>query len=221
MTHRFVGASVLALVLGGASPAFALTRQAAFEWAPASGPVAGYAVYASINGAAERLVDTVAAPSAVLSVESSATVRVRVAAYDSAGRLGPPSAASVPVRLCPGDFDGDETVGITDWSDAKSCVGQLGEGFCAAADSDGNGTVSLSDLYALHLGANACPPAVCLGDFDGDHVIGVTDWSIAKGCLGETAQGICALGDFDGDGVISLADYYVEVGALGTDRCAQ
>jgi hypothetical protein len=211
---------VLALVLGGASPAFALTRQAAFVWAPATGPVAGYAVYASIDGAAEELVATVPAPSAILAVESSATVSVRVAAYDSAGRLGPSSAASDPLRLCPGDFDGDGTVGITDWSDATSCLGQVAVGDCAAADIDLDGVVGISDLKALNIGADACPPKLCLGDFDGDGLIGLTDWTAARSCLGAPAQGACAPGDYNGDGVVSLFEVNTVAKSIGTDACA-
>ena len=220
MTHRYVGASILALVLGWASPAIALTRQAAFEWAPASGPVAGYAVYASINGAAQALVAYVSVPSATLSVESGAFVRVSVAAYDSAGRLGPPSAASDPVRLCPGDFDGDGIVGPADLSDARSCVGQAAEGFCAGADIDLDGAIRLSDMASLIVGADACPPARCPGDFNGDHVIGFRDLAAAKSCFGQAAVGACAAADFNGDGRISMADLTNIQRALGSDTCS-
>jgi hypothetical protein len=212
---------MLALMVGWASPASATTRQAAFQWAPATGPVAGYAVYASINGAFDQLVSYTLVPSATLSVESSASLRVGVAAYDSAGRLGPRSDASVPLRLCPGDFDGDQIIGIMDWMAARSCLGQPGQGFCAAADVNLDGTVGGLDLQSATVGSAACPPAQCLGDFDGDQIIGVADWNAARSCLGQPALGICAAGDYDGNGIVASYEVSYMRQSLGSDACTQ
>jgi len=224
MKHRFASATVLAILLGGASPALALSRVAGFEWSPSTGPVAGYAVYASIGGSVEELVATVAVPSASIDVESDAYVSVRVAAYDGAGHLGPLSDPSPLVRLCPGDFDGDELIGGADWVDARSCFGKPAEGFCAGADLDFNGVVDSIDLHSLSLGSDACAlaaiPTVCLGDLDGDHVIGFVDFAKAKACLGQPAQGACAAADFNGDGIVGGIDINSARLAIGSNACA-
>ncbi len=224
MTHRSVNATVLALVLvlvlGGARPAFALTRQAAFEWTPATGPVAGYAVYASVNGAAEALVAYVTAPAVTLNIESSASLSVRVAAYDSAGRLGPASATSDPLRLCPGDFDGNGTVEITDWFVARSCFGQVAQGYCAGAEINLDNLVGAADINSLKVGADACPTVLCPGDFNGDQVIGPGDLAATQNCLGQPAAGTCASGDANGDGTVSLTDLKYFNLVYGSDACS-
>src|SRR5262245_12792354 len=108
--------SVLLLTLSGlglvfaAIPAGATVRTAPYSWTPASGPVAGYLVYLSVDGGPEENYGAVGLPSAVIELDSGAQVVVRVAAYDSAGRIGPFSDASPRLRLCPGDFDGNQTI---------------------------------------------------------------------------------------------------------------
>jgi len=224
MKHRFASAAVLAILIGGPSPAFAFPRVASFEWSPATGPVAGYAVYASIGGGVEELVAAVAVPSADLLVASGAYVSVRVAAYDGAGLLGPFSDPAPLVRLCPGDFDGNEMIGISDLLDARSCFGQPGVGFCAGADLDSNGGVGISDFQLMGLGSNACAlaetPTVCLGDLDGNHSIDSADYVQARACYGLPAQANCAAADFDGNGVISLPDLSSVRLAFGSNACA-
>jgi hypothetical protein len=205
----------------GASPASAISREAVFAWTPATGPVAGYAVYASIGDASEELVGSVTAPSAALDVDSNAYVTVRVAAFDSAGREGPRSDASQPVRLCPGDFDGDEVLGMMDWADAQSCFGSAATGFCAGADIDqSGGTVSLFDLQSLTIGSEACGSSACAGDFDDDRFIGLSDVGQARNCLGQLAQGACVAGDMDGNGMVSLFDITYMTSALGLEACS-
>ena len=70
-------------------------------------------------------------PSAVIELDSGAQVVVRVAAFDGAGRVGPRSDASSPLRLCPGDFDGDEVIETTDVDSAKSCLFKPAKDYCA------------------------------------------------------------------------------------------
>lgn len=223
MSHRWISAFALTLVLSGVSPAFAATRVAGFSWAPASGPVAGYAVYASIGGSVEELVATVASPSAIVEVESSRFVSVRVAAYDSAGRLGPLSDPSYPVRLCPGDFDGDEITGPYDRFEVRNCLGQIAEGYCAGADFDLDGSVGLSDWNQVSVGADACALAdalACPGDFDGDHAIGSRDVAQALSCLDRPASGACAAGDFNGDGTVSAGEVNFVIRSVGATGCS-
>ena len=219
MTHRIVSAAVLALIVGGASPALAFSRIASFAWSPATGPVAGYAVYASIGGAAERLVATVAATSADIVVDSGVYFTVRVAAYDATGRVGPFSDPASELRLCPGDFDGDEVVGLADYFDARTCLGLPGTGFCAGADLDFDGVVGMNDLLASSVGSDACAGVLCLGDFDGDHAIGLADYAAALNCYGGSAAGACAPGDFDANGVISPFDLNTLGGLIGSNAC--
>jgi hypothetical protein len=224
MKHRFASAAVLAILIGGPSPAFAFPRVASFEWSPATGPVAGYAVYASIGGGVEDLVAAVAVPSADVLVASGVYVSVRVAAYDSAGRLGPLSDPAPLVRLCPGDFDGNEVIGMSDVTNARACFGSPADGFCAGADADLDGWIEFSDLQSLSLGSDACAlaasSAACLGDLDGDHLIGFADFSQARACLGRPAQGACAAADFDGNGIISGLDVNLVRLAFGSNACA-
>lgn len=226
MNHQFFGAAVVALLLGGAGSALAYPREASYAWAPASGPVAGYAVYASIGGNAEELVGAVPEPSASIEVESGVYVTVRVAAYDAAGRFGPLSEAASLVRLCPGDFDGDEVTGYDDVTDARSCFGATVEGFCAGADVDLDGTIEFTDIQALSVGANACAlvaapePTICLGDLDGDGAIGYSDYHDARACLGKLAQGACAAADVDGDGIVSSTDVHSVRRAIDANACA-
>jgi hypothetical protein len=222
VTHRIAGAVALALtLLAGASPASALTRLAAFAWTPATGPVAGYAVYASIGASIEELVASVSAPIVMIEVDSNEFVSVRVAAYDSTGREGPRSDASEPVRLCPGDFDGDEVLGVMDFADAQSCFGQPASGFCAGADLDeSGGMVSILDLQSVKLGFEACASTACPGDFDDDRYIGLSDFGQARNCLGQAAQGACLAGDMDRNGFVSIFDVNYLASVIGSEACS-
>jgi len=221
VTHRWICACVLTLALGGATPAFANTRIAVFSWTAATGPVAGYAVYATTKGAANQLVATVTGTRVVVGVEANERITLRIAAYDSSGNLGPLSDASAPLRLCPGDFDGDEVVGTQDWLDARNCIGKWGIGICAGADLDLDAIVSVSDFKALKVGAEACPPSqTCPGDFDDDGQIGASDVLRAQQCFGQPAQGDCIAGDMDGNGVISSYDINYQSGLWGQAACA-
>jgi hypothetical protein len=190
-----------------AIPAGATVRTAPYSWTPASGPVAGYLLYLSVDGGPEVNYGSVGLPSAVIELDSGAEVVVRVAAYDGAGRIGPRSDASSPLRLCPGDFDGNETIETTDVDEARSCVYKPAIGHCAGADMDGNGAIALQDLFAMQVGSDACPPVVsCPGDMNGDGLVTLTDFGAMKACIGLMAQGNCADADFDGNGFVSTID---------------
>ena len=224
MRNCFASAAVFALLLGGASPALAFTRVASFEWSPAAGPVEGYVVYASIGGGGEELVAAVAVPSASIDVESGVYVSVRVAAFDGDGLLGPISDPAPLVRLCPGDFDGDEVIWPSDVADARACFGSSAEGFCAGADFNLNGRIEFTDLQSIRLGINACTlaatSAVCLGDLDGDHLINFTDFTYARACFAQPAQGACAAADFDDNGIITGFDINLVRLAFSSNACA-
>ena len=159
-----LGAAVFGLTLAAVGPAEATVRTATYAWTPATGPVAGYAVYASVDGGDEFFYSYVDAPSVMLEVDSGAWLVVTVAAFDSAGSLGPPSERSPGLRLCPGDWDADEFLGMTDLGRERSCFGLLALDQCAGADMNDDGVVGIADFGAFKLGADACagfppPPA--------------------------------------------------------------
>jgi hypothetical protein len=190
-----------------AIPAGATVRTAPYSWTPASGPVAGYYLYLSVDGGPEENYGSVSQPSAVIQLDSGAQVIVRVAAYDGAGRVGPRSDASSPLRLCPGDFEGNEVIDTSDVNTAKTCLFKPAQNKCAGGDMDDNGTVSYIDIAAMVVGADACAPiSGCAGDMNGDGWVNALDLYALKGCIGLGAQGSCADADFDGNGFVSTAD---------------
>jgi hypothetical protein len=199
--------SSLGLALA-APAADATVRTAPYRWAAASGPVAGYYLFLSVDGGPEQNYGAVTTPDTVIQLESGAEVVVRVAAYDVTGRMGPHSDASSPLRLCPGDFDGDEWIEQSDLDTAKSCVLQPAQGKCAGGDMNEDGTVTFSDVLAIKVGEDACPPILgCAGDMNSDGVISVGDFAALRSCLGFYAEGSCANGDFDGNGYVSVSDW--------------
>jgi hypothetical protein len=190
-----------------ATPAGATVRTAPYTWTPASGPVAGYYLYLSVDGGPEENHGAVSQPNAVIQLESGAEVILRVAAFDSAGRVGPHSNASPPLRLCPGDFDGDQEIETSDQNKARTCLFKPAQNSCAGGDMDEDGYVGPGDLAAMVLGSDACAPlAGCEGDMNGDGWINSQDLFEMKGCIGLGAQGKCVDVDFDGNGFISTAD---------------
>jgi hypothetical protein len=211
--------SVFALALSAAAPAGAILRTAPYSWAHAPGPVAGYRVYLSVDGGPEQSYGYVTNPSALIWIESGAELVVRVAAFDTVGSEGPRSDASPPLRLCPGDFDGDEIIGYEDRNRALSCVYQPATGACAAAEIVVDGTITSSDILALEVGSYACgePPVVaCPGDTDGDGVISAWDLSKVRSCVGLYAEGACADADLDGNGYVTALDWLACGRAIGT-----
>ena len=203
----------------GAAPTGASARTAPFEWAAASGPVAGYSVYLSVDGGPDEHHGYVSQPSVMVEVESGAEVVISVEAFDAYGRRGPRSDPSPPLRLCPGDFDGDELIESADLSFARSCVLQEAAGACAGADIDENGSVTIHEVLGLEEGTDACRLAgldSCAGDVDGDGSITVRDFSATKLCIGLYALGSCSDADYDGNGFISASDAILTGRQMGT-----
>lgn len=212
--------SAVALALAAAAPAGAVVRTALYAWAPAAGPVAGYAVYLSIDGEPEEPYGAVNGPFAWILVESGAELVVRVAAFKSNGQEGPRSDPSPPLRLCPGDFDGDEVVEQSDVNRAIGCVGKPATGACAFAEVVVDGSIRATDIAALEVGSDACeglaPLVGCPGDVDHDGIVSSSDWSRVKDCLGLLAQGSCVDADFDGNGNVTINDWTLTGQAIGT-----
>ncbi len=198
-----------------AAPAAATVRTAPYTWTPSSGPVAGYLLYLSVDGGPEENYGYVSQPNAVVLVESGAEVVVSVAAFDAAGRVGPRSNPSPPLRLCPGDFDGDEEVEQTDMNRAIGCFQKPATGACAAADLNGDGFVSGSDIQGLEVGADACQQS-CPGDMDGDGVLSASDVLAMKSCIGLYAEGNCTNADFNGSGFVNNTDVIYANRQIGT-----
>ena len=117
-------------------------------------------MYLSVDGGPEASYGYVSNPSALIWIESGAELVVRVAAFDTVGREGPRSDASPPLRLCPGDFDGDEIIENEDRNRALGCLQQPATGACAAAEFVVDGHITNSDILALEVGSYACgePP---------------------------------------------------------------
>jgi len=212
--------TALGLALVGAAPAGATVRTAAYTWTPATGPVAGYALFTSVDGGDALLYTYVSQTSAVIEVDSSASLIVSVAAFDSTGTLGPRSDASAPLRLCPGDFDGDQILGGGDLNRVLSCIGRPAEGGCVGRDLNDDGRVAAGDYLNFEFGADACPPlpppAGCPGDVNGDGWIRGVDVLLAQNCRGLMPLGNCTYADFDRNGYVSLRDVTLTSLAVGT-----
>lgn len=134
--------SIVALTLLASGPAPAVdlvgATSATLAWTPAAGPVAGYSVFVSRNGttpaAPERKVTNTRV---TLSAAAGETLVVWVAAYDAAGRPGPPSPTSEPLRFLaapppppalapPADLDGDGRSELILWSRSTGQLSVLG-----------------------------------------------------------------------------------------------
>jgi hypothetical protein len=213
----------LGLALACAAPAGAALRSARFAWAPATGPVQGYVVYAAVDGGPEEVYAYVSQPSAAITIDSGESLVVSVAAFDMIGQMGPRSDHSAPLRLCPGDFDGDRVVGSADWGRVRGCLGQEAEDACAAGDIDDDGSVSEADLAVLKIGSDACsylPAAAgCPGDTNGDGWITTTDLGGVRQCIGLMPLGNCAYADLDGSGIVTAVDLALSMRAIGTRAC--
>jgi hypothetical protein len=139
----------------------------------------------------------------VIEVASGASLIVRVAAIDATVRPGPRSDPSQPLRLCPGDFAGDEVIDLGDIRRSYDCLLQAATGACAGADMDDDGVVAFDDYRKLVFGADAClnlnpAPDTCAGDMDGDGWISSMDVERIKICIGFQPLGDCIPADFDG-----------------------
>jgi hypothetical protein len=215
---------ISALALGAAAPAGAAARAAVFTWTPATGPVAGYLLYASVDGDEETYFAAVDQPNASISLDAGSSLVMSVAAYDTSGQVGPRSGRSAPLRLCPGDFDGDEVLETSDQNEVRACLLQKATGDCAGADMDDNGVVTYADFFAVEVGSDACrnfgPPGSCTRDIDGDGEIGTSDVDTVRSCLGLPAQGSCAVADLDANGTVNSSDWGLISRAVGTPACS-
>jgi hypothetical protein len=108
-------AAGLAAVLLAASSAWgAVAIQAGtaqLQWAPASGPVAGYNVQVSRNGAAWSQLQRVFQPTIIVALPTGTTARIRVAAFDAQGNTGPWSVASVTFQFATSGGGGSSASG--------------------------------------------------------------------------------------------------------------
>jgi hypothetical protein len=148
-------ASALLLWLSplGAAAVNVVGTSARLSWAAATGPVSGYSVQVSRNGGAWAEAVRVAATSARVSGQIGDTLRVRVAAFDSRGRMGNASTASDSITFtqaappppppppppptggsAAGDLNGDGT------SDALAFNAKTGEISALLVHSDGSRT---------------------------------------------------------------------------------
>ncbi len=112
-----------------------------------------------------------------------------------------------------GDLDGDDHLAML--GAYRTCEGQ--PGYDVAADLDGDTCVTIYDyllwieLYRNFAGdPNAPVPAPALGDFDGDGLVGASDWLALPGCMtgpDVAAGGACLTAfDLDLDGDVDLHD---------------
>jgi len=219
-----LGSIGVALALAGSVPAGATVRTANYSWAPATGPVFAYLVYRSIDGGAEEFYTYVTQTNVAIEVDSGASLRVSVAAFDVVGNVGPRSDVSAPVRLCPGDFDGDEVIRTGDANRVSACINQAAAGACNGADMNGDGYVTVSDYLSLKIGTNACPnvapAATCPGDMDRDGSITLLDLFAVRTCVGLARQGNCTYADYDGSGFVTMSDLIMVSQHVGKLACA-
>jgi hypothetical protein len=193
---------------------------ATLAWADASGPVAGYRVEVSRNGAAFRVESDVSRPSVVVSASGGDTLVVRVAAFDAVGNLGPFSPPSNPIHF---DTDGN----IAALTSGDRSVASAGSGGFATASVDESGDTTSAML------ATVPPEEKTRLDFDGDRAtdllweapapdVAMRIMSFRDGAL-ETDLDfdrptadlwVVGAGDFDGDGLADIL-WESEGGFLG------
>jgi hypothetical protein len=82
--------------------------QATFRWTAASGPVAGYNVYVSLNRQAGVLYEQVNTPASTVRAVVGDRVVVAVAAFDASGNEGPVSQLSDEISFSPADVPNDD-----------------------------------------------------------------------------------------------------------------
>ena len=140
--------SVLGLLaLAGTVPALATTyvhrTPLTFGWAAASGEVAYYNVYLSVDGRSFRLHRKVTGTTCRVDVEDGRSYVLRVEAEDALGRVGPMSDPSERVVVflngSPEDTDGD---GIPDWWEILHGLNPY-DPSDANQDTDGDGLTNL------------------------------------------------------------------------------
>jgi len=143
--------------------------EAVFRWAPATGPVAGYYVIVSRNGAPARVEALSGDTTESVTGVYGETIVVRVAAFDAQGATGPESVASEPVtfvapadpgagQIAPLDFTGDGRSDLLIRNDNRALV--------ELWTMSGSRVTSTTNVYAEF------SPIIQVGngDYDGDGV---------------------------------------------------
>lgn len=245
---RAAASLALALTCAMASHAEVVleAQSATFEWAPASGPVAGYFVYIVLNDAEERVYSLVSGrTSETIAGEPGDTFLVRVAAFDASGQAGPPSEYSEVVHFLdpstqppPGLEDPPPADDPPPGDDPPPADGPPPADDPPPAD----GPPPVDDPPPADDPPDEVPPASVgasvATDFDGD---GVSDLLLRDAATGQTrawlmddyqvlgeedpigadvprSWSIAASCDFDGDGVSDLLWENVERSALAPMR---
>jgi hypothetical protein len=173
--RRLIWGSLLAALAATPAAAVQVTgTRAQLQWTSASGPVAGYAVFVSLNNGPFQEIRRIAATTTAVDGAIGDSVRVRVAAHDSQGHLGPVSANSEPI----------EFVSSTEPPDP-------GSGPAADLDGDGRADTLLfrarsGELHALLLQADGTRVPVLIGTQD------------------DLALQPAAYADVDGDGMVDV-----------------
>jgi len=148
---RFLGAGLLGLAALAGSDARAVdvvgATSARLVWSSATGPVAGYGVFVSKNGAAFPASPTLTTTgtSATVSAAYNDTVVVRVAAFDSAGSYGPASPNSDSIRFVQGTGGGTPVITLSTSSVSSTTVqGASPANGSFTVRNTGTGTLSYS-----------------------------------------------------------------------------
>lgn len=111
---------------------------------------------------------------------------------------------------CPGEFNCDGIINVTDLGILLGEFGQTGPGL--VSDMNCDGTVSAADLTAfLGVFGTTC----CKGDMDYDGIISANDLTAMLGYYGSG----CLQGDLNCDGAVNTADMLCFIGVFGT-TCA-
>ena len=194
---------------------------ATLSWDAASGPVAGYHVLVSRNDSGFTQEAQTNSASVQLMGAPGEVVRVRVAAFDVAGNMGPLSSPSEPFV-----FVGDPTPPPSDGGGATSTGGGTGSGGgtgvagSGGSGSSGGGSTDPAPGSDPSNTGTHDPHGVSLrGDLDGDGaddlvwlsddgtLVRVTSADLATARLYSLPSGgwqLEAVGDFDGDGAPDL-----------------
>jgi hypothetical protein len=175
-----------------------VTRSATLAWSDASGPVSGYRVFVSRNGAGYAAASDVSSPRATVSGVSGDRVRVRVAAFDSKGDVGPLSQPSAEILFT------DAGVTTASATAAAATTTSSAPARTAVASSSPAPDASKASEEADELPARSSDGATELlwEGASGMSLRGLASGSLQVGVAFERPAGwrIAGHDDFDGDG---------------------